>query len=268
MVFDLIVLLRLTQALFSLIALGLNASVTHFFNTHEFDDPLPGYLIFLVFTSTWTLLISIPYTTFAPPYFPAYINRWASLAFELLTTIFWFAGFIAGAVHLRSVDVCAGLMCHNARAGVVFAALVWLCFGVTSYFPIKYCFFDGDHEIGERNWSLGMSGAERITRVRMRREKNNLVDVRAARGEGDAGGHNGVVAKVTRSAREVMEVVRVRTGNVVSEWKGGAGSSGDGGVEVRHREREHEQNVMAGSMGNRSHGPSGRSVTPEGGYMV
>lgn len=280
MVLDLIIILRLAQALLSLVALGLNASVTHFFNSHQFHRGPPNYLAFLVFTSTWTLLVSIPYTTFAPPYFPAYINRWASLAFELLTTLFWFAGSIAGAVHLASLDVCRGLMCHNARAGVVFAALVWLCFCVTSYFPVKYCFFEGDREIGAQNWRLGVSGAERITRVRMRREKDNLVDVRAARVGDDVaaaaangGGQSGFAAKILRGAREVMEVARVRARNVAAEWKTKAGkeADADGAAEMRQRGREpgNEQAVMAGSMGSsRGHAYRSRSVTPQGGHMV
>jgi len=167
-------------------------------------------------------------------------------------------------------------MCHNARAGVVFAALVWLCFCVTSYFPVKYCFFEGHREIGAQNWRLGMSGAERITRVRMRREKDNLVDVRAARVRddiaADGGGQSGLATKILRGAREVMEVARVRAGNVAAEWKTKAGKEGnaDGAAEMRQRGREpeNEQAVMAGSVGSRGHAYRSRSVTPQDGYMV
>lgn len=261
MAVDLIIILRLTQALLSLIALALNASVIHFFNTHERVSKPPGYLIFLVFTSTWTLLVSIPYTTFAPPYFPAYINRWASLAFELVTTIFWFSGFVAGAVWLASIDICVGLMCSNARAGAAFAALVWLCFCVTSYFPVKYCFFDAGTE------TVGISGAEKIKKVRMRREKNNLVDVKAERDE--EGEEGGFAAKVTRRMRQMVEVVKVRSGNVLAEWrtKAGRNRSTDYGTGMEMRQG-YNADVAPSSIRSRSHGHGGRSVSPEGGYMV
>ncbi|KAK5937971.1 hypothetical protein PMZ80_009560 [Knufia obscura] len=266
MAVDLIIILRTAQVLFSLITLGLNASVIHHFNTHQYPNGPPGYTIFLVFTSTWTLLISIPYTTFAPPYFPAYINRWASLAFELLTTVFWFAGWIAGAVWLGSLDTCGGLICHNAQAGVVFSALIWLCFCLMCYFPIKYCFLYGEHASGAGQWSLGMSGAKRITRARMRREKNNLVDVRAEREQ--EGGATGFVTKMKRAVRETMEVVKVRTGNVLAEWqtKAGRNESVVGNQEMR--QHGHDQNTAAGSMGSRTYGYGARSVSPEGAHMV
>lgn len=268
MPFDLITLLRITQALLSLLSLALNASVIHFFNTHKFIGSAPGYLPFLTFTGVWTLLISIPYTTFAPPYFPAYINRYASLAFELVTTIFWFAGFIAGAVWLGTIDVCAGLICNNARAGVVFAALVWVCFCVTSYFPVKYCFFDGDNAQGESNWNLGMSGAERIKRTRMRREKNEMVDFRAERDEEDGG--KGLMARMKRGVGEVMEIVQVRTENVIAEWRTKTGRNGPADAnsapaEMVQREQRDGGVDLAGS---RNHGYEGRNFGSQGGNMV
>ena len=178
---DLITILRLLQTLFSLLSLILNAVVTNFFNTHTLIGQPPSYLVFLLFTSTFTLLISIPYTTFAPRYFRASINRYLSLSVELLTTLFWFAGTVSGAVYLSKLAFCAGSICTNARAGVAFAALTFLCYCVTSYFPIKYCFFDGDEKFEGAGEGMGLSGAERITRARLRRDEANNLRIRNER---------------------------------------------------------------------------------------
>lgn len=212
---DLITITRIFQALFAIIALGLNASVIDYYNTYV-AGPTPKYLIFLVFTSVFTILLSIPYTTFAPRYFPDSINRWASLVVELLTTLFWFCGFIAGAVWLGKIDFCVGIICNNAKAGVIFSALVFLCYAITSYFPITYCFFDKDDlTLGDRKWAMGVSGTERITRARSRRDAANSARINTEK----YGEHAGAGSKV----KGVMETVKIRCGNVMDEWKLKAG---------------------------------------------
>ncbi|KAK5072548.1 hypothetical protein LTR64_004978 [Lithohypha guttulata] len=218
--FDILFISHILQTVLALIALGLNASVIHYFNTHEGLGGPPGYLVFLVFTSTFTILISIPYTTFAPTYFPAYINRYTSLVVELISTIFWFSGFVAGAVWLGKLDVCAGLICHNARAGVVFAAMMFVCYAITSHFPVKYCFFDDENRaLGEGNHTMGLSGAERLRKVRLKRAASN----NAATGNKEYSEDSGILERVMGSSKQVASVVKIRFGNVVQEWRTKAG---------------------------------------------
>lgn len=211
---DAITILRFAQVLLSLIALGLNTAVIDWFNTHE-SVSTPGYAVFLAFASVWTILISVPYTTFCPPYFPSYTNRYSSLAFELITTLFWFSGFIAGAVYLGTIKRCGGLMCSNARAGVVFAALIFACYCVTSYFPIYYTFFDDENRaMGEHNFPLGMSGAQKVKRIKT---KNNVGFA------GQDSEHARAFGRFTGLLREKAATAKVRVGNVVGEWKVKAG---------------------------------------------
>jgi len=60
----------------------------------------------------------------APMRFPRFAHRFAILAVEALTMLFWFAGFIALAVFLAG-RVCYGSVCGSAKAATVFAAFEW-----------------------------------------------------------------------------------------------------------------------------------------------
>lgn len=216
---DAITISRAAQLLFSLIALGLNASIVDWFNKHQ-SVTLPAYASFLVFNSVWTILVVLPYTTFCPRYFPKYINRYSSLAIELTTTIFWFCGFIAGAAWLGIVDRCGGLLCNNARAGVVFAALIFVCCLVTSYYPIKYTFFDReDGAFGEQNHTLGISGALKAKNWQLKQsgssqhhEKDTMQDGRA-------------FSKFTGSIEKSMHSTQTRMGNILRGLKEKTGRS-------------------------------------------
>jgi hypothetical protein len=48
------------------------------------------------------------------------------LAFEIVNTLFYFAGFIALAVFLGKLLFCRGSVCAAARADAVFAAFSWI----------------------------------------------------------------------------------------------------------------------------------------------
>lgn len=78
---------------------------------------------YLIFCSVWTIL-ALLYLVVAPLRFPLTAHKFGVLAAEALTTIFWFAGFIAIAVFL-SDRVCFGHVCSVAKAATVFAAFEW-----------------------------------------------------------------------------------------------------------------------------------------------
>ena len=90
----------------------------------------PSQINFLIFTSVWTLLALI-YLIIAPARYPTAAHKFGILAAEVLTMLFWFAGFIALAVLLTDVGCSAGGAghwwgpCRAAIAGDVFAAFEW-----------------------------------------------------------------------------------------------------------------------------------------------
>lgn len=83
----------------------------------------PDEVRYIVFCSVWTLLALI-YLILAPLKFPGFAHIFAILAIELLTMIFWFAGFIALTVFLGD-RLCYGNVCSAAKAADVFAAFEW-----------------------------------------------------------------------------------------------------------------------------------------------
>lgn len=197
----------------------LASTVISFFNTHVGIGSPPPSLVFATFTSVLTLLISLPYNTFAARYFAAYTNRYSSMAVELITMIFWFASWISVAVYLGSISICRGSICGAAKTAVAFSALEWILFCVSGWMPVYYTFFDKEHAngkgLGMGNSRLGMSGAERISAARMRRQAANNERVRAER-EGE---NTGIVAGFTRGMKKVVDTSKVRMGNVLEEWR-------------------------------------------------
>jgi len=84
----------------------------------------PGQVNFLIFNGLWTLLIGI-YLIVSPVYFPRLSHKYAVLALDAVTALFWFAGFVALAVFLSTPSSCAGGVCRCARVLVVFASFLW-----------------------------------------------------------------------------------------------------------------------------------------------
>ena len=73
----------------------------------------------------WSLL-AIIYLILVPWRFSDTVahHKFAILAAEGVTMIFWFAGFVALAVFL-SDRVCFGHVCSAAKAAAVFGAFLW-----------------------------------------------------------------------------------------------------------------------------------------------
>lgn len=116
--------LRIAQAVFSIIILGLSAYVADWWSGY-WHASSPGEVNFLVFCAVWTLL-ALLYLIVVPWRFSdtALHHAFAILAVEAVTVIFWFAGFIALATFL-SDRVCFGSVCSAAKAADVFAAFTW-----------------------------------------------------------------------------------------------------------------------------------------------
>ncbi|KAK2746237.1 hypothetical protein FQN57_003359 [Myotisia sp. PD_48] len=130
---NIILILRAVQAVLALIILGLTAYVVNTINNAWLGYG-GGYgpINFLLFCSVWSLFIVIPYFIFAPKYFPAAAHLYALLGVEAVTTIFWFAGFIAVAADTALLGNCAGFApCHSWKASAALGAFEWLAFAVT-----------------------------------------------------------------------------------------------------------------------------------------
>ncbi|KAL1311154.1 hypothetical protein AAFC00_001356 [Neodothiora populina] len=127
--FNILLPIRIAQAVLAIIVLGLTAYVTNWW--HGYWRSLgPDEVNFLVFASVWTILALI-YLVLAPMRFQKFAHMFAILAVEAVTMIFWFAGFIALAVFLGD-RICFGHICGSAKAACVFAAFEWVLFAVTT----------------------------------------------------------------------------------------------------------------------------------------
>ncbi|PMD15512.1 hypothetical protein NA56DRAFT_634713 [Hyaloscypha hepaticicola] len=132
--------IRAIQGLFAVIVLGLLA--------YSSSDWAwwwsPSQINFLIFTSVWTIL-ALVYLIIAPARYPTAAHKFGILAAEVLTMLFWFAGFIALAVLLTDVGCSAGGAghwwgpCRAAIAGDVFAAFEWLLFSATTLMAALHC---------------------------------------------------------------------------------------------------------------------------------
>ncbi|KAK3680954.1 hypothetical protein LTR37_021010 [Vermiconidia calcicola] len=129
--------LRIAQIVLAIIVLALTAYVANWWGGY-WHSMSPSQINFLLFDAVWTLLALI-YLTLVPWRFSETIahHKFAILAVEALTTIFWFAGFVALAVFL-SDRVCYGHVCSAAKAAAVFGAFGWVCFAATTAMAVMH----------------------------------------------------------------------------------------------------------------------------------
>lgn len=116
--------LRIVQFILAIIVLGLDAYVAHWWSGH-YHAGSPSQVNFLIFCAIWTLL-ALALLIVIPWRFGGRISyeKFVILGVEAVTTLFWFAGFVAAAVFLTNRP-CRGTVCNSARAGVVFGAFSW-----------------------------------------------------------------------------------------------------------------------------------------------
>jgi len=87
---------------------------------------------FMLFNGLWTFLIAVPFLTLCIKFFPALAHKFALLAVDAVTMLFWFAGFIALGARLPRPKWCVGSACHTLQAETVFGAFEWLLFAATT----------------------------------------------------------------------------------------------------------------------------------------
>ncbi|KAJ5145681.1 uncharacterized protein N7515_000245 [Penicillium bovifimosum] len=123
---------RIVQALFGIIVIGLTGYVVSTWDGWAWSDTVN----FLLFLGCWTAFVAVPYLALAPIWFPRLAHRYVVPAVEVITMIFWFAGFIAMGALLPRPRLCHSSVCSSLQAATVFGAIEWVLFAVTSYFAI------------------------------------------------------------------------------------------------------------------------------------
>lgn len=80
---------------------------------------------FLLFLGCWTAFVAVPYLTLSPIFFPRLAHHFVIPAVEVVTMIFWFAGFIAMGAQLPPPKYCHSHVCSSLQAATIFAAFEW-----------------------------------------------------------------------------------------------------------------------------------------------
>ncbi|KAJ5105115.1 hypothetical protein NUU61_002462 [Penicillium alfredii] len=123
---------RIAQAILGLIVLGLTAYVVDSFRDEwAFSDTVN----FMLFLGCWTALIAVPYLATASMWFRI-AHHLVIPAIEIITMIFWFAGFITMGAVLPPPRACRWSTCRALQATTVFGSFEWVLFAVTCYFSI------------------------------------------------------------------------------------------------------------------------------------
>lgn len=78
----------------------------------------------MLFNSIWSLLV-LAYIGVTPLYFTSIFHRLASLALEVITMIFWFAGSIALAALIGVPHCGSNHLCGSLQAAVAFGFFLW-----------------------------------------------------------------------------------------------------------------------------------------------
>ncbi|ROV95792.1 hypothetical protein VPNG_08751 [Cytospora leucostoma] len=155
MEFPVVLALRAVQGIFAIIIIGLSAYVVHWYNVDTLTSP-PAQMEFLIFVPVFSL-ISIAYLETIPRFMPKFSHPWATLALEIINSVFYFAGFIAMAVFLNHLLYCRGAVCGSARASTVFAAFSFALWGATAGLAVRNLLGGG----GLAGLSLGRRGAQK-----------------------------------------------------------------------------------------------------------
>jgi len=137
-----ITIIRIVQVVLSILVLGLVGNTLSGLNKYlgSYAVTLVAEaLAFMVFCCVWTWLV-VAYLLVTPLYFPVAYNVWAHLALEVISWIFWLAGFASTAswasehselgnknLYIKKIN---GYWATSA-AGAAFGALIWITFFVT-----------------------------------------------------------------------------------------------------------------------------------------
>ncbi|KAJ9484670.1 hypothetical protein VN97_g8693 [Penicillium thymicola] len=124
MTFPWIYPVRAVQALFGVIVIGLTGYVV---STFYNEWPYSNTVNFLLFLGCWTTFVAVPYLTISPIWLPRLAHHNIIPAVEVITMIFWFAGFIAMGAMLPSRwrHGSHGSAYSSLQAATIFGSFEW-----------------------------------------------------------------------------------------------------------------------------------------------
>ena len=131
--------LLVSQVTIRKVKANISPTVTSWYIQHTRSRSTPNEPPFLIFVGCWTLLV-LPYLFFNPSLSQThhnkpsgrFFNKWAVLALDTVTCLFWFAGFVALAVYRHSLIICLGHTCSAMYGAIVVGVLAWIAFMATT----------------------------------------------------------------------------------------------------------------------------------------
>jgi len=124
MAFGVLLPIRIAQGIFSIVVMGLSAYVAHWYDNDTLTAS-PSQINFLIFVPLFSF-VSLVYLELSPRFLAKASHPIIHLSISLLTTLFYFAGFVALSVFLGKLLFCRGNVCAAARADAAFAAFSWM----------------------------------------------------------------------------------------------------------------------------------------------
>jgi len=135
---------RVAQLVFAIIVLGLTAYVANDYNGGYYarGNASPSQVNFMIFCAVWSIL-AVAFLILSPRYDTQARHvghKFAILAVDAVTAIFWFAGFIALAVFIGVPDCGNNHICGSLQASVAFGAFLWVLFSATAVLDTLHVF--------------------------------------------------------------------------------------------------------------------------------
>ncbi|KAJ5620696.1 hypothetical protein N7510_004680 [Penicillium lagena] len=124
---------RIVQTLIALAVVGLTAYVIASLQDSWSFSKTVDYMLF---AGCWTGFIAVPYLEAAPLWFPRVSHELVIPLVEVVTSLIWFAGFIALGVLIPSPGECVFPTCHALQAVIVLSSVEWALFVVTNVYAV------------------------------------------------------------------------------------------------------------------------------------
>ncbi|KAI1323819.1 membrane-associating domain-containing protein [Xylariaceae sp. FL0255] len=122
--------LRIAQFTLAFLVIILSGYVANWFAVSAMTNP-PAQVDWFLIASVFSLF-TLGYIEGTSRLAPRFFNSYAAFALEALNSLFYFAGFIALSLFLRSLFRCRAGPCSAARADVAFGAFEFVLWAATA----------------------------------------------------------------------------------------------------------------------------------------
>ncbi|CAI6333908.1 unnamed protein product [Periconia digitata] len=134
---------RGVQFALSATVLGMMAYVASWWSSH-WRQMSPVEVNFMIFSPIWSIL-ALAALIVVPMKFPSMAEQTGPkiglFVLELVTSLYWFGGFVALAVFLND-RICFGTVCSIAKAGTAISAINWAAWAATLVATVIRVFFN------------------------------------------------------------------------------------------------------------------------------